>query len=147
MNAMGYALVNMGNYPGALRILLNGLQIAGDPKNEKYLPPDKYRILVLPGSSVVDRKFFRLQVLSWLHFDMGILYENTGNAEKQLYHYRQALQLAQKTNDLSAIGVINLNLGRLYLFMKKLDSALLFEQNAHKIAKQQTQKTMEEASY
>src|SRR5580765_912730 len=30
MNNKGYALLNMGNYPGALRVLLAGLQIAED---------------------------------------------------------------------------------------------------------------------
>jgi len=136
LNGKGYALLNMGNYPMALQTLLNALGIASDSKNEKYIPPVKYRILVLPGGGETGHNLFRLQILTWIHFNLGLLYENTGNAEKQLYHYQQALQLSQQTNDQTAIGTVNMNLGRLYLSMKKPDSALLFEQRAYEIAKQ-----------
>ena len=136
LNGMGYALLNMGNYPMALQTLLSGLEIASDPKNEKYIPPDKYRILILPGGSMADHNLFRLQVLTWIHVNLGVLYENTGNAEKRLYHNRQALQLTEQTNDQSAIGTVNMNLGRIYLSMKKPDSALHFEQKAYEIVKQ-----------
>ncbi|HEX6846819.1 MAG TPA: ATP-binding protein [Chitinophagaceae bacterium] len=136
LNGKGYALMNMGNYPMALQTLLNGLEIASDPENEKNIPPDRYRILVLPGDSSADHHLFRLQILTWIHVNLGVLYENTGNVQKQLYHYRQALRLTQQTNDQSAIGTVNMNLGRIYLAMKKPDSALLFEQKAYEIVRQ-----------
>ena len=136
LNGMGYALLNMGNYPRALQTFLTALELAEEPKNEKNVPPDKYRILAMPGNFNVNQHFFRLQVLMWIQFNMGILYENTGNTQKQLYHYRSALELATQTNDQPALGTITMNLGRLYLSMKKPDSALIFEQKAYDIARQ-----------
>ena len=35
---MGYALMNMGNYPRSLQTLLSALAIAKDPKSEKKYP-------------------------------------------------------------------------------------------------------------
>jgi hypothetical protein len=39
MSNKGYALLNMGNYPNALRVFLAGLQIAEDKQSEKRLIP------------------------------------------------------------------------------------------------------------
>src|SRR6185436_20188034 len=45
MNNKGYALLNTGNYPGALKVLLSALQIADDKMSERKILPVKYRLI------------------------------------------------------------------------------------------------------
>jgi signal transduction histidine kinase len=75
-------------------------------------------------------------VLSWIHFNTGILYENANNSEKELFHYMKALQLANETKNLASASMSYMNLGRLYLSLHKEDSALLFEQRAYELSQQ-----------
>jgi two-component system NtrC family sensor kinase len=133
MNNKSYALLNMANYQMALKIFLSALKIAEDPGSEEKLIPPKYRSLngVSVGNTTPEN--YRLQVLGLIHFNMGILYENAGNIEKELFHYSRALQLGEQTGNMGLIGLTNMNLGRLYLFLNKNDSALICEKKAYDI--------------
>jgi tetratricopeptide (TPR) repeat protein len=77
-----------------------------------------------------------LQILAWLHFNTGVLYENAKNAEKELIHYSTALQLGEQTGNLEILSLANMNLGRFYLSIKKPDSALIFEKKAYELSRQ-----------
>ncbi len=136
LRGMGYALVNMGNYPRALQVLLSGLQLAEDQKNEKNILPPKYKVTA--GYDIVEYspRSYRLLVLAWVHFNLGILYENAGNHQKEFHHYSQALQLGEQINNPQLVGTSSMNLGRSFLNMKKPDSALLYEQKAYEISQQ-----------
>src|SRR5688572_28197667 len=137
MNNKGYALLNMGNYPRSLQTFLSALEIAGDDKNEKYIPPEKYRSAQgLIDTLSIDPGKYRLQILAWLHFNMGVLYENAHNPEKKLFHYTQALHVGEQTGNPEVLRVANMNLGRFYLSIKKPDSALMFEKRAYEISRQ-----------
>ena len=135
LNGMGYALMNKGNYPRALQVLLMGIQIAEDPQSEGKIPPAKY----LPplGADTVDNTpgVIRLQTLAWLEFNLGILYGNAGDGEKEMSHYLKALELAERSGTVQIAGVSNMGLGRLFTNMKKLDSALVHAKKALEISK------------
>lgn len=136
MNNKAYALLNMGNYPAALKVLLSAFQIAEDKASEKKIIPVKYRNFGGINLSDETPETYRLQILGWLHFNTGVLYENANNPEKELMHYSRSRQLAEQTKNLSLIGLANMNLGRLYLLLKNLDSALICETKAYEISKQ-----------
>ncbi len=110
------------NYPKSLELFLQALKIAEDPSSEKNtwnLPP---------GRTPHDE---RLSTLSNIYFSTAQLYGNTGNTEKQISNLKQAGNLAESLKDSGLNLVINLNLGTAYLDkLKKLDSALYFEQKA-----------------
>jgi signal transduction histidine kinase len=131
LNNKGYALLNMGNYPNALRVLLAGLQIAEDKQSEKKLIPPKYRSIGGIDASAPEE--YRLQIAGWLHFNLGILYENANNMEKEMFHYSRSLQLGEQIKNFSLVGTANMNLGRLYLSLNKPDSAFICEKKAYDI--------------
>jgi two-component system NtrC family sensor kinase len=135
LNGKGYGLLNTGNYPMALQTLLTALQVAEDEKSEENILPAKYQVSGVSFLSSSPR-ICRLQVLSWIHFNTGILYENANNSEKELFHYMKALQLANETKNLASASMSYMNLGRLYLSLHKEDSALLFEQRAYELSQQ-----------
>jgi len=130
----GYALLNMGNYPRSLQTFLLAVEIADDDQNEKNILPEKYRYAM--GMSIVKStpRKYRLQILAWLHFNLGVLYENANNPEKELIHYSRALQLGEQTANPDILKFTNMNLGRFYLSLKKPDSALIFEKKAYDIS-------------
>jgi len=134
MSNKGYALLNMGNYPNALRVLLAGLQIAEDEESEKRLIPANYRSIGGVTASDATPEEYRLQIAGWLHFNTGILYENANNTEKEMFHYSRALKLGEQINHLGLVGIANMNLGRLYLALNKKDSALICEKKAYDVA-------------
>jgi two-component system, NtrC family, sensor kinase len=136
MNNKGYALLNMGNYPRSLQTFLSALEIAGDDQNEKKIAPEKY--CSAWGMITLDNTpgKYRLQILAWLHFNTGVLYENAKNPEKELFHYSQALRLGEQTANPEILSVTNMNLGRFYLSLKKPDSALIFEKKAYELSRQ-----------
>ena len=135
MNLMGYALMNKGNYPRALQVLLTALQIANDPQSERKVPPQKY-LPPLGADSVHNTPgLVRLQTLAWLHYNMGALNENAANVEKQILHYSESLQLSERSGTVQVAANASMALGRLFLTMKKLDSALIYAKKAHEISK------------
>ncbi|TMI65895.1 MAG: hypothetical protein E6H07_08310 [Bacteroidetes bacterium] len=136
MNYKGYALLNMGNYPRSLQTFLSALEIAGDDQNEKSIPPEKYRTAEGLNILNISPGNYRLQILAWIHFNTGVLYENASNPEKELFHYTQALRLGEQIGNVEVLCVTNMNLGRFYLSIKKPDSALIFEKNAYEISRQ-----------
>ena len=136
MNNKGYALLNMGNYPRSLQTFLSAVEIASDDHNEKNILPEKY--LHAAGLHIlnISPRKYRLQILGWLHFNLGVLYENAKNPEKELIHYSRALELGEQTGNLEILSLANMNLGRFYLSLKKADSALIFEKKAYELSGQ-----------
>src|SRR4030095_7486711 len=135
MSLMGYALMNKGNYPRALQVLLTALQIANDPKSERKVPPQKYLPPLGADSAHNTPGFVRLQTLAWLHYNMGALNENAGNAEKEMLHYSGSLQLAEKSGTIQVAANASMALARLFLAMKIPDSALIYAKKAYEISK------------
>jgi len=136
MREMGYALMNMGNYPRSLQTILSALAIAQDPKSE-----DGALTGVYPGDDPLSNHAAtphaqRLAELGWVHQIMGILYGNTNNYEKAMFHHREAVKWTIQSGNIPLQSVINMTVARIYLTLKKGDSALLTEQKAYDQAMQ-----------
>lgn len=91
LSMMGFALKDIGNYPESLQALLSALAIAEDPKSEKNILPAKYLDRMNFPKNVSPEKI-RLSALSATHLLLGSLYGNTGNHQKQMFHYFQTIQ-------------------------------------------------------
>lgn len=136
MHNKAYALINLGNFPMALQVLLSAIKIANDEHSDKSYSARSFPSLIGVYANQSTAQNVRKQVLSWLMFDMGILYENVNNPDKAMHYYRQTLQLANETGNKDILGLANMNLGRIYLFIDKKDSALYFEKAAYTLADQ-----------
>jgi two-component system NtrC family sensor kinase len=121
---MGYALVNMGNYPRSLQTLLSAISIAGDPKSEKNILPASYPAIDEFTDRTLPAKEQRLAKLGRAYQYLGILYGNAGYYEKALYNYRMALDFAQGSHNLPLSSITYSTMGRTYHLLKKPDSAL-----------------------
>jgi two-component system NtrC family sensor kinase len=135
LNLSGYIWLNRGNFTNALKMFSESLKIGEDPKSERNILPDKYSVSLIYTLHITPREY-RLQVIANTHFNLGLLYENTSNIEKGLFHYAQAIQFGEKTQDKEGVGFAYLNLGRLYLAQMKTDSAIHYIQRAYDISKQ-----------
>ncbi|MEP7374770.1 MAG: ATP-binding protein [Chitinophagaceae bacterium] len=117
--------LSWSNYPKALELSLQALQIAEDPASEK-------NVWNLPAGHTPHNE--RLSTLGWIYFNIAQLYGNTDNTKKQISSLLQAINIAQSLDDSAMNTLGNLNLGNVYLNkLKKPDSALYFEQKALKL--------------
>ncbi len=64
-------------------------------------------------------------ILTGLHLEMGHLLGATNNTSQQFYHYQQGVNIANNSNDISAISKLSSAIGRMYLKNGNLDSALI----------------------
>jgi signal transduction histidine kinase len=136
LGQMGYALLNMGNYPRSLQTFLSGIAIAEDPKSEQNMLPAKYPLPEEISNRPITAHKLRLDLLARIHQYIGILYGNANNYEKEKFHYLKARKLAEQTGNRQLQSLINGTLGRVYLSLKKTDSALITEQKAYNLAMQ-----------
>ncbi len=117
----GYALIGLGNYPASLESLTEALKIAENPASEKYALP------FLRGHTPHAR---RLYILGLTDKHMGQLYGVTGNRDMEKLWSFKALGYARSIPDTFLLSLVYLNLGKSYIFLNQLDSALFFEQQA-----------------
>ncbi|HET9433099.1 MAG TPA: tetratricopeptide repeat protein, partial [Chitinophagaceae bacterium] len=134
LNISGYIWLNRGNFTNALRMLSESLKICDDPQSEKNILPAKYVLSRIYSQHITPRNY-RLWVTANTHFNLGLLYENTSNIEKGLFHYLQSMKLGEQVGDKEIMGFACLNLGRLYLSQMKTDSALLYIKRAYEISR------------
>ena len=120
LDGLGYILSNIKDYPGSLQALLAAITIAEDKETERNIWN------VSRFSKTGDPSNARLTVLSICYSDLANLYGFTGNIQKQLSNCFKALKTAQIIDDPSILGTVYLNLGKDYLDLNKLDSALIF---------------------
>ena len=135
LNISGYIWLNRGNFTNALRVLSESLEICENPQSEQNILPEKYAVGRIYSLHMTPRNY-RLQVTANTHFNLGLLYENTSNIEKGLFHYSQSMKLGERVGDKEIMGFACLNLGRLYLAQMKTDSAILCIKRAYEISKQ-----------
>jgi two-component system NtrC family sensor kinase len=127
LREMGYSLLNRGNYPRSLKTVLSALAILENPKSEERILMGKF-----PGDDeLVNRTANphqqRLSEIAFTYQIMGILYANSNNYEKSLSHHLLAKQKAEESGNIPLQSIINMTLGRVYLNLKKPDSALMCE--------------------
>ena len=129
-----YALINMGNYPRSLQTLLNAISIAQDPRSENNILSAKYPAGDDYSNRQISAHKQRLTRLSRVLQFAGVLYTNSGDHKKTITYYKSAAQLAEQSDNLIVQSFTYINLGRTYLTIKKVDSALLFVQKGHDCA-------------
>ncbi len=128
LNGTGYILSQSGNYPKALESLLDAQKIAGTPSSEKNAWDLTHNTWNTSGSP--HPKDARLDLLGWIHNDLGILYGITGNTSNEISNIFEANRLASSARDTTLLEVTNSHLGSAYYQAGKLDSALFFQQKA-----------------
>jgi two-component system NtrC family sensor kinase len=131
---MGYAQINLGNYPRSLEYFLSAIEMASDPSSEKKMVPANYPTIDEFSDRSRSPRSQRLTKLSRIYQDAGILYGNLGNYEKALYCYKTALPLAEESENQKLVSITYNTLGRAYLSLKYVDSSLFFLQKAYDIA-------------
>jgi two-component system, NtrC family, sensor kinase len=129
---MGYALLNMVNYPRSLQAFLSALAVAEDPASERNVLPWKY----LKQTPFNEANMPRLNVLTEIHHLLGILYGNANNYSKDIYHEMQALRITEQTGNLPYMSLIYSAMGRVYLATNRQDSALYCGKKAYELAVQ-----------
>ena len=131
LREMGYALLNRANYPRSLQTSLSAIAILEDPNSEQRVLVGKF-----PGD---DELMFRtasphqqrLSELAFTHQILGVLYANSNNYEKALIHHLQGRQNAEMSGNVPLQSIINMTMSRVYLQLKKTDSALISQQLAY----------------
>jgi signal transduction histidine kinase len=122
---IGYAQLNMGNYPRSLQTLLSAITLAEDKSSEKNVLPSKYPAndeFINRSLTAAEQRITRLsRALQY----MGILYVNSGNYEKAKYYYYTSIPLAEQVDNSHLLSITYSTLGRTFLALKKPDSALI----------------------
>ncbi|MDB5140973.1 MAG: hypothetical protein JWR12_2889, partial [Mucilaginibacter sp.] len=121
----GYQLTGKGRYAEALERLLRAFEIAENGKNASSS-------WLLHPQSTPERS--RLLILSNIHHMFAVLMSNTQNVEQQIYHFKEAKRIAQQIDFKTRIMLADMNLGRAYLDINKIDSASMFENEAEALA-------------
>lgn len=131
---LGYSLINEGNYPRSLQILLSAIQIAEDSDSEKNILPERFDGSDEFTDRSVTAKKQRLTRLTKILQYLGILYSNAGYYDKSLIYFREALPISVYASNQGNQNVTYTLLGRAYLNLKNYDSALISFQEAIRIA-------------
>ena len=117
----GYDCTKLYYFQNALKVLLEAQKIAEDPASEKT---------VWHFSNNQTPREVRISMLSTIQYLLGIMYSSVDNKDKQILSYQKAKNYAESIQDTAAIGFVYSQWGLYYLGLDKLDSALLFEQQA-----------------
>lgn len=125
LNRQAYQELNLGRFESSLHHLLDAFSICGNKKNDDLLWE------IEPLRSETSK---RLYVLSTTHHIFALLMRYTGSPEQELIHFREAKRIAVEINNPARSLLGSLNLGRIYWKNGKLDSGLVFENEAEQIA-------------
>jgi len=125
MDNTAYQLIGLGKYAEALRYVLKAFNIVEDPKNER---PPTWILFAVPfnGSN-------RLLLLAYTHHMFAILMRETQNTEQEIFHYKEARRIASEINHPVRQMLAAMNLGRSYMTVNKLDSAMMYEKEAEQM--------------
>jgi signal transduction histidine kinase len=120
-----YLQLSTGHYAESLQDLLQALSIIQQNGNETN------NWLSAWSGSPSKTKLLLLAV--W-HHAFANLMTPTLNTEQQILHYREAMRLGKEAENSLRVILANLGLGRTYLDIGRIDSALIFEKEAARIA-------------
>ncbi|MEO6668050.1 MAG: hypothetical protein ABIN36_01155, partial [Ferruginibacter sp.] len=123
----GYQLIGMGRYANAHQNLLEAFAITENQKNENQ---KSWSLTSIPFSGSN-----RLLMLSYAHHIFAILMWQTDNKQQEIFHFKEARRIGAEINYSIRLGLANMNLGRSYFSIDKLDSALIFEGQAEEEVK------------
>jgi signal transduction histidine kinase len=125
LNKMGVIQMQQENFSKSLEFYLRALNIAKDPTIEKTIWH------LSPGQTPMSA---RMLLLSDSYDLIGLLNAYTGNwtvnTKNQLKNYREAEKYAKAAENRGQIAYIHFHIGIAYMNEGKLDSALMFINNA-----------------
>jgi len=128
-----YQQLNLGRFAESLETLLTAFSIAENPANEKYYWLfDSLQWIFDPRRTESER---RLAGLAYTHHISGVLMWRTQNTEREIFHFKMAKAIGDEINNSVRSQLANMNLGRVYADINKLDSALIFEKEADRITR------------
>ena len=136
LGELGYAQLNMGDYPHSLQTLLAAAEIADDPATEKKVIPATYPVVDEFEDRSSPPRMQRLRCLGKIYQFLGILYTNTNNHQRSLDYHFMAVKLLNENNGKYLLTTVYLTLGRNYIGMKKPDSAFIEVQKAYDLSTQ-----------
>ena len=134
LTQMGYALLNLGNYPRSLQNILSAISITEDPNSEKNILPADFPTIDEFADRNAPAHHQRLSKLSRTLQYAGILYVNAGNYLKGLDYYKKSLPFQEEEKNYRMISITYSTMGRAYLALKNPDSALICLKYAYDIA-------------
>jgi signal transduction histidine kinase len=114
---IGYYLNKEDRYGEAFKCYIEGIHLAEDPANE---------LLTWTKPADADPSQYRMQILAWLHHDLGLVFRSTGNNLEAISQFRKCkkhLETALPTS----YNTADMNIGAVYLDMNILDSALFYQ--------------------
>lgn len=127
-STLAWQLQNKGRYAESLKYYLSAFAIAENPEiensNEWHVVENK------------PLSYQRLLTLANIHGSFSGLMERIKDYDKQLFHLKEAIRIAEEIEIKNRIMVATNDLGALYLKLNKPDSALLFAIKAEKIGKE-----------
>jgi len=134
LNGIAYALKNMGNYPASLQTYLSANEILEDASIEENILPNRYYHLDGFIKAPITPRMIRLRILGYNQLGLGLLYETANNYDKALFYGLLSKRSFEEAANVYNLSLINMILGRVYLFLNKKDSALIFEQSAYDLS-------------
>ena len=134
LGEVGYAQLNLGNYPRSLQYLLSGIAISENPGSEKNILPERFPASDDYTDRSVSPQKQRLAKLSRIQQYCAILYGNSGNPDKALSYYSTAIALAEKSDNLKILSITYTTLGRTLFTLKQLDTALVCLKKAYDLS-------------
>jgi|GEM_PF-294394 len=129
LDSKGYQLMREGKFPKSFICLQEALEIAANPQYEKST------LFYLRFKGFTAHKA-RLDVVASIHQHLGHLLGNTNYFRGQIDQYRQAKQYSQQAGNTARLGNLNMSLGKVYITLNRLDSAMIFEKKAETLFKQ-----------
>ncbi len=121
MAFMSWPLMKTGNYPEALRVINQALEITEDPSNEN-------KIGNLQKGQTPE--MYRLRLIGLLYAALESLYIYVGNYEKQIAIAHEAITHLESAKDTFNLAGVYPDIGDSYLKLNKLDSALFYQQKS-----------------
>ena len=118
---MSWPLMKTGNYPEALRVINQGMQIAEDPSAEMKEGS-------LPTGT--NAHAYRLRVIGLLYTALESIYIYVGDYEKQVVVAREAITRLEAAKDTFNLAGLYPDMGYSYLQLNKPDSALYYQQRS-----------------
>ncbi len=122
---MSYSFLNKGNSPRALQTAFEAITIFESPQSERNVLVGKFE----GDDEMMYRKatphLQRLSELAFMYQILGVLYANSNNYEKAWRYHLMGRKYADESGNLAIQSILNLTINRVYLNLKKNDSALI----------------------
>ncbi len=119
---LGKGVASKGEYARSLEIFLKAFSIAENAESEKNGMWWTYKIKTA--------SYTRIRTLMYIHAMYSTLMVNIENSDQEIFHLQEAKRIAKEIGDSSEVMHSSALLGKAYLKVNRLDSALLFEEQA-----------------